>query len=103
MQQRLRGGIPIAVFDDLKFYMAAFIGGIFIGALIYREVEKRFFRERSIPLSIVIEQSVIRDKVSSLINLEKTLSKTVSQIQGEVETIFSQLNRLADMEDERTT
>ena len=93
--------MPIAVFDDLKFYIAAFIGGILIGALIYREVERRFFSERSIPLSIVIEQSVIREKVTSLINLEKTLLKTMIQIQEEVETIFNQLNRIADMEEER--
>ena len=91
----------MAVFNDLKFYIAAFIGGILIGALIYRELEKRFFSERSIPLSIVIEQSVIKEKVTSLINLEKTLLKTMIKIQEEVDIIFSQLNRIADMEKER--
>jgi hypothetical protein len=73
-----------------------------IGALLHREITKRFFRERSIPLSIVIEQSVIQDKVSTLLNLEKTMSKTVNQIQEEAETIFIQLNKIADMEEEPT-
>ena len=76
--------------------------GILIGALLYREITKRFFSERSIPLSIVIEQSVIRDKVSTLMNLVKIMSNTVIQIQEEIDAIFSQLNRIADMEDVST-
>jgi hypothetical protein len=98
-RQSQRGGIIISVFDDFKLYIAAFIGGILIGALLYREIEKRYFRELATPLSKVIEQSVVREKITSLTELGITFNKTVIQIQEEAETIFDQLTKIADMED----
>jgi hypothetical protein len=88
------------LFDELKFYSAAFIVGILVGALAYRELEKRFFRERSTPLSKVIDQSIIRNNVKSLYNLIDELTETLSQIQEETEKIFSQMEKIADVEEE---
>ena len=85
-------------FDDFKLYIAAFVGGVLIGALIYREVQKRYFRERSIPLSIVIDQSVIKGNVSSLFRLRERLSIVLNQIEEEIDSIFSQLDKIADIE-----
>ncbi len=89
------------LFDELKFYSAAFIIGIIVGALVHRELDLRFFRERSTPLSKVIDQSVIRKNVKSLYNLVDDLTETLNQIQEETEKIFSQVEKIADLEEER--
>ena len=85
----------------MKFYIAAFILGILIGAFTYRELQKRFFRERSTPLSLVIDQSFLKDNVNSLFNLIETLTKTANEIQEEADKIYSKINRIADMEKEK--
>ena len=89
------------LFDELKFYSAAFIVGILVGALVHRELDKRFFRERSTPLGKVIDQSVIRDNVKSLYNLVDELTETLNQIQEETEKIFSQMDKIEDLEEEK--
>jgi hypothetical protein len=96
----LGGRNSIAVFDDLKFYSAAFIIGILLGALVYRELQKRFFQERSTPISVVIDQTVIRDNVTSIFTLIEKLTKTVNEIQEEADTISSKISRIGDMEKE---
>ncbi|MHA2113611.1 MAG: hypothetical protein ACXADW_23875 [Candidatus Hodarchaeales archaeon] len=91
----------MAVFDDLKFYSAAFIIGILIGAFVYRELQKRFYQERSTPISIVIDQTVIGDNVASIFNLIEKLTRTLNEIQGEADTISNKISRIADMEKEK--
>ncbi len=71
-----------------------------IGAIAYRELQKRFFRERSTPLSIIIDQSVIRDNITSLFNLIEMLTRTVNEIQEEAEKMTGKINRIGGMENE---
>ncbi|MHA2095910.1 MAG: hypothetical protein ACW98F_14920 [Candidatus Hodarchaeales archaeon] len=71
-----------------------------IGAIAYRELQKRFFKERSTPLSIVIDQSVIRENVTSLFNLIEMLTRTVNEIQEEAEKMSAKISRIGGLENE---